>query len=97
MSELNHLEKYLLEHFADICNLLPLNQCKLSRGLVEGSLTLLLDCPNSAFAESLYGSRKILKQTLGETGFAEQIIILVKGRAYFPALLSPTRGEGGSQ
>lgn len=59
--------------------------CQLERRIIQERLCLLIDCPNSAIANTLWRNQNQLTEPLRELTLAERCIILYKGRVWHPA------------
>lgn len=59
--------------------------CRLERQIIQGKLCLLVNCPNSMIADSLWRNQHQLAEPLRELGLAERGIIRYKERVWHPA------------
>jgi len=60
-------------------------ECQLQRRILQGRMCLLVSCPSSAIADSLWRNQYQLAEPLQETALAERAIIVHQGRVWHPA------------
>ena len=77
------LETYAIARFRALA-VIP-ETCQLEREIVQGKLCLLVDCPDSATADSLWRNQHQFTEPLKELALAERCIILHQGRVWHPS------------